>query len=88
MGGMPSVGVYLREPNPYSSEKTTENSERLGQQARPMIETGTSCLIILESRTAHPLVGPWADNLTSMPYPGFEPSVFGVAAGFSNHCTA
>ena len=40
LGGMPSVGVFLRDPSPYLrvSEKTTENSERLGRQARPGIK--------------------------------------------------
>ena len=44
MGGVPSMGVFLRDPRgtPRVSEKTTENSERLGQQARPGIERGTS----------------------------------------------
>ena len=36
-----SYPVFMRVP-----EKTTENSERLGQQARPRIEPGTSCLQI------------------------------------------
>ena len=38
LGGVPSVGVFLRGPKPVFtrvSEKTTENSERLGRQARP-----------------------------------------------------
>ena len=39
------------------SEKTTENSERLGRQARPGFEPGTSRLPVL-SVTAEPLVGP------------------------------
>ena len=37
------------------SEKTTENSERLGRQARPGLEPGTSRLPVL-SITAPPLV--------------------------------
>ena len=56
MGGMPSVGVFLRGPSPYS-EKTTENSERLGRQARPGFEPGNSRLPVL-SVNAVPLVGP------------------------------
>ena len=47
VGGMPSVGVFLRDPSPYLREfrrKTAENSERLGRQARPSIEPGTSRL--------------------------------------------
>ena len=83
-GLVPSVGVFLRNSSPYSREfrrKTTENSERLGQQARPGIEPGTSCLLIFERRTTLPLVGPRTDRLPSMPYPGFEPETFGVATG-------
>ena len=30
----------------------------------------------------------WMDNMTTMPYPGFEPRAFGVAAGFPKHCSA
>ena len=44
MGGMSSVDVFLRNPSPYLCEfrrKTTENSEQLGQQARPGIEPVT-----------------------------------------------
>ena len=36
IGGMPSVGVFLRDPKPYLtrvSKKITENSEQLGRQA-------------------------------------------------------
>ena len=68
--------------------KTTENSEQLGRQVRPGIEPGTSRLPVLERRTAQTLVGPKADNLTSMSYPGSEPGTFSAAAGFPNHCTA
>ena len=39
------------------SEKTTENSERLGRQARPEFERGTSRLPVLSVRTPS-LVGP------------------------------
>ena len=60
IGGMPSVGGLSKES--YSvftqvSEKTTENSERLGRQARPGFETGTSRLPVL-SVTIPPLVRP------------------------------
>ena len=68
--------------------ETTENFERLGRQARPGIEPGTSHLLVLERRTAQPLVGLRTDNLTSMPYPGFEPETFDGVASFPNHCTA
>ena len=45
----PPWGVLLRDPSPYLvSEKTTENSERLGRQARPGIEPGTSRLPVFE----------------------------------------
>ena len=34
VGGVPSVGVFIRDPNPYLrvSEKTTGKSERLGRR--------------------------------------------------------
>ena len=41
IGRVRSMGVFLRDPNLYLSEfrrKTTEKSERLGRQARPMID--------------------------------------------------
>ena len=47
-GGMSSVRVFLRDPNPRVLEKTTENSEQLGRQARPGIEPGTSRLPVFE----------------------------------------
>ena len=68
-------------------EKTTEISERLGRQGQPMIEPGTSRLPIF---SAEPLSHCWGlvNSLTSMPFPGFELGIFGVAAGFPNHYTA
>ena len=45
IGGVLSVGIFLRDPRPHLREfqrKTTENSERLGRQARPGIEPGTT----------------------------------------------
>ena len=69
-------------------EKTTENSERLGQQAQQGIEPGTSRQPVFEYRTAQLLTGPKTDSLTSMPYPGFRPGTFGAAAGFLSHYTA
>ena len=88
MGEIPSVRVFLMDHNPRVSEKTTESSERLSRQPRPWIEPGTSNLPVLEHRIAQPLVGPRTDSLTSMPYPGFEPGTFGVAAGTPSHYTA
>ena len=70
---------------PRVSEKTTENSERLGGQARPQIEPGTSHLPVFESRTALPLLGPRTDSLTSIPNPKFEPGTFSAAAGFPSY---
>ena len=64
------------------SEKTTENSKRLGRQSRSGIELSTSHPSVLESRTAQPLVGLRTDNVTSTSYPGFKPGTFDVAAGF------
>ena len=63
------------------SEKTTENSERLGRQARPRNEPGTSRLPVFER--SH-WWGQRTDSSTPMPYPGYEPGTFGSAAGFPN----
>ena len=52
MGGMPSVGGLSKGSLPVFtqvSEKTTENSERLGRQARPEIEPDTSRLPALST---------------------------------------
>ena len=91
MSGVPSVGVFLRDPSPYLCEslrKTRKTPNGQCRQARPGIEPGTSRLQVLQRRTAQSLVGPRTDNVTSMPQPGFEPRTFIVAAGFPNHCTA
>ena len=70
------------------SEKSTENSERLGRQMRRRIKLGTYRLPIFSSEPPPPLVGPRTDSLTSMPYPGFGPGTFGLAAGSPNHYIA
>ena len=51
------------------SMKTTENSERQGRQARPVIEPDTSRLPVLEHKTAQPLVGPkaYCFNIHALP---------------------
>ena len=53
IGGMPSVEIYLRDPNPYLREfrrKPRKNSERIDRQARPGIKPpGTSHLPILSA---------------------------------------
>ena len=52
MGGVPSVGVFLRDPSPYLREfrrKQRKNSERLGRQARPGFEPGTSRLPVFRT---------------------------------------
>ena len=74
IGGLPSVcvcgGVFSKVSQPVFtrvSEKTMENSERLGRQARLGIEPGTSRLPVFERRTTQPLEGPRTDSLTSMP---------------------
>ena len=58
IGDVFSVGVFLRDPSPYLrefSEKTTENSERLGREARPRYELGSRLPVL--SITTPPLVG-------------------------------
>ena len=58
-GGMPSVGIILKGAKPVFmrvSEKTTENSERLGRQERPGVESETCRLPVLECRIEQPLV--------------------------------
>ena len=91
MGGVPSVGVFLRDPSPYLQvfrSKTTENFEWLGRQARPKVEPDISRLPVFERRIAQPLMGPRTDRLTSMPYLGFEPGTIGATAVFPNYYTA
>ena len=54
--GMPSVGIFLWHPILYLREfqrKPQENSERLGRQAQPGIEPGTSHLPILSAEPLH-----------------------------------
>ena len=70
------------------SEKTTEISKRLGRQARPGVEPGTSRFQVFECRIAQPLAGPKTGSLASMPYPRYEPGTFGAAASFSSNHTA
>ena len=57
--GPRTVGVFLRDPSPYLREfrNTTENSDRIGRQARPEIESGTSDSSF-ESITPRSLVRP------------------------------
>ena len=44
-GEMPSMQVFLRDPNSHKfQKKTTENSEHLGRQAQLGIEPSTSYL--------------------------------------------
>ena len=73
IGGMPSMGVLLKYLNPYLREfrrKTTENSERLGRQALPGIESGTSRLPVT---SAEPLSHWWVqwNNKTEKKVPSF-----------------
>ena len=56
MGRVPSVRVFPRDLNPYLREfrrkpraRKPQNSERLGRQARPGIELGTSYLPVLSA---------------------------------------
>ena len=50
-------------------DKTTENSERFGRQARPEIEPVIFLYQFLKRRTAQPLVGPRTDifNIHALP---------------------
>ena len=57
ISGSPPWEVFLRDPVfTRVSEKTTDNSERLGRQARPGFEPGTPVLPVL-SVTIPPVVG-------------------------------
>ena len=49
-----------------------ENSERLGRQARPGIEPGTSRQPVLKRRIAQPLVGPRTDSIVIHVLPGIR----------------
>ena len=54
VGRVTSVGVFLKYSCPYLSKfwrKTSENSERLDWQAKPGIESGTSCIPALSTET-------------------------------------
>ena len=80
----PPWEVFLRDPSPYLCEfrkKNTENSKRLGRQARPGIESGTSRLPALSAEPRSHWWGQRRTVWTSMPYPEFEPGTFGAAAG-------
>ena len=79
MDGMPTVRVFLGIlASIYSSFGENHGKLRMARsKARPGIERGTSHLPVLESSTAL-LVGPRTNNLTSMPYPGFEHGTNGV----------
>ena len=60
IGGVPFVEGLSKGSQPVFtrvSEKSTENSERLGRKARAGFEPGTSLLPVL-SVTAVPVVGP------------------------------
>ena len=48
VGGEPSVGIFLRDPNHYLRE-FRRNSERVGHQARLEIELDTSLLKVLSA---------------------------------------
>ena len=61
VGGVLSVGVFLRDPSPvltWVSEQTTANFERLGQQTRPETEPGTCRLSVLDAESLGQL---WSD---------------------------
>ena len=67
------------------SEKSTEIFQRLGRQMQPRNEHGTSCLPFFESSHS------WSFGravLTYIPFSGFEPGNFDVAASSSNHYTS
>ena len=67
-GWVPSMGGLSKRSLPVFtlvSEKTTENFERLGRQARPGFESGFSRLPVL-SATTLPLVGLWVMGKTKI----------------------
>ena len=75
IGGMPSVGVFLRDPSAltYASfGKTMEKCEQLGQQAQPGIELGISRLPVLTHRIVQSLVKPRTDSFNIHSLPGFR----------------
>ena len=68
MGGVPSVGVFLRDPSPYLREfrrKLRKTPNLLGRQARPGFEPGASRFPVL-SVTTQPVVGPKYFELISL----------------------
>ena len=63
------------------SEKTTENSERLGRQGQPGIEYGISHLSVLNAEHLSYCWGARRDSFDMHVLPG----TFGTAVGFPNH---
>ena len=64
MGGVPSVGGLYKGSEPVFTgilKKTTENFERVGRQAQPRIEHGTSRQPISK---AEPLSHSWGQGRT------------------------
>ena len=55
IGGVPSVGVFLRDPSPYLRE--FRRKPRLGRQVRPRFEPVTFRLPVLGATTS-PQLGP------------------------------
>ena len=51
IGGMASVRVFLRDPNPYLSE--FRRKSRKGRQSKPKIEPSTSRLLVLSGEPLH-----------------------------------
>ena len=75
IGGVSSVGVFLRDPSQYLSEfrrKPRENSERLGQQVWLGIDPGTSRLPASKCRITLPLMGPRTDSFNIHVLPGIR----------------
>ena len=83
VGGVLSVGVFLRDPSPNFGE----NDWNLRTARSTSATEEWTWHFPSTSFWAQPFVGPTTDSSTSMRYPGFEPGTFGSATGFPDHFT-
>ena len=89
MGGMLSVGIFLRDPSRiYSS--FGENHGKFWKTRSIRATEDLTCHLpstnlLPQNRSASG--GARTDNLTFMPYPVFKPETFGIAAGSPNQYT-
>ena len=86
-GWVASVGVFLKDPNPYFREVRRKPQKTPNDEVDKHEEDSTWHFpsTNFERRTAQSVVGTRTGSLTSMPYPGIEPGTFSAAAGTPSH---